>query len=319
MSLTNGISIGIDVSKEKLDIYLLETNRYEVIKNEAKAMRKFFKQIAIKNEIKQVVLEATGGHERCCVKLLNELGIAVHVAHPSQVYHFARSKRLLAKTDKLDAKILALFGAQEEIKPTPQKSVEVEEMQGLVRRKQQLIDLLTQEKLRLASPLSRGEISRSLKRTIKQLEQEIKLIDSKLDDCIERCEKLKEKVSRLKTFKGIGHASAVLLAIGMPELGEVSRTEIAQLFGLAPVNNDSGKKNGYRSIKGGRFHLRKGLYMAALAAIRHNPKMKAFYERLKAKGKKSKVAITAVMRKIVVILNALLRDSKDWELCSNSL
>lgn len=313
MSQINDVIIGVDVSKEKLDIYINPMGHYQTVANQRKPIKKFFMQVMQEYQLKIVVLESTGGYEKACVKALDELQLKVHVAHPNQVYHYAKSKRLLAKTDKIDSKTLALFGEEAAATPTVSKSEQEQELERLVRRKQQLTDLLTQEKLRLSGPQAVGEMGRSIKRLVKQLEREMELINGKLDEGVKRCEATCEKVERLKTFKGIGQATAVLLAVSMPELGQAGRADIASLIGLAPVNHDSGKKKGYRAIKGGRFHVRKGLYMAALSAIRFNQDMKVFYERLIAKGKKAKVAIVAVMRKIIITLNALLRDNKNWE------
>lgn len=318
-SQVNKVIIGIDVSKDKLDMYLSPVGKHEVILNDKKMIRHFFKKVAQQYQIDKVIVERTGGYETNCVKVATAENLPLHIAHPNQVYHFAKSKRLLAKTDKIDAKVLACFGEQAEIKPGHVISEKEEELKRLVKRKQQLTEVLTQEKLRLAGPQAVGEMSRSIKRMVKQLEQEIKLLQDKLNAHVEGCENLREKVNRLKTFKGIGEITAVTLVVTMPELGKVERTTIASLFGLAPMNQDSGKKKGYRTIQGGRFHARKSLYMAALSAIRFNPVLKPFYQYLIAKGKKAKVAIVAVMRKIAITLNALLRDNKNWEPSLNLL
>ena len=311
MSSINKTIIGIDVSKDKLD--LSGPGGHEEIANTSKAIESYFKQALKGGPITQVVLESTGGYERCCVRVLDKLGIPFHVAHPNAVYHFAKSKRLLAKSDKIDAGVLRLFGEECELAPTELKSREQEALERLVRRQQQLVETLTGEKLRLSGPCVEGESRRSMKRIIKCLAAEIKRIDQKLEEGIAGCEVMQEKIKRLETFKGMGHKTAVTMVLSLPELGQTGRSNIASLLGLAPMNKDSGKRKGYRAIQGGRFHARKALYMPALSATRHNPAMKAFYERLRAQGKTFKVAIVAVMRKMVITLNAMLRDGNDWQ------
>ena len=310
MNLINDTMIGIDVSKEKLDIYISATQVHQQIDNQAKVIRKFFKTFNL--SIKKIVLEHTGGYENVCVKILHELNIPVHVAHPSQVHYFAKAKKYLAKTDKIDAKILALFAEEASSTPSEAHSAEDEELKALTKRKEQLTDMLTKEKMRAAGPNAIGEMGRSLRRFIKQIQTEIKFIDKKLQEGIKKNKTLDEKVTILSSFKGIGEASAILLAVTMPELGTVNKAAAASLCGLAPVNHDSGRKSGYRSIKGGRFGARTTLYMCALSAIRWNWEMKTFYQRLKARGKKSKVAIVAVMRKMVITINALLKNKTLW-------
>lgn len=311
MSLINETIIGVDVSKDKLDVSV--RGDHKVIANTPKAIRVYFKEVLKGGSIKQVVLESTGGYERRCVRVLDQLGIGFHVAHPNQVYHFAKSKRLLAKSDKIDAEVHRLFGEECALAQTEAKSREREGLERLVRRRQQLVETLSREKLRLSGPCVDGEMKRSMKRVIHYLEAEIKRMDQKIEEGIAGCETTQEKIKRLETFKGIGHKTAVTMVLSMPELGQAGRANIASLFGLAPMNQDSGKRKGYRAIKGGRFYARKALYMPAMSATRHNPVIKRFYQRLRAQGKTFKVAITAVMRKMVITLNAMLRDGNDWK------
>ena len=314
MSLINNtIIIGIDVSKDKLDIHILPLEHSETLDNRRKSIKAFLHRVRCDYSVEKIVLEATGGYERVLVKEIHALGLVVHVAHPSQVYHFAKAKKLLAKTDKIDARTLALFGQEKETRATEIKSNQQEELEALVRRKQQLTGLLTQEKLRLGGPTAIGEMKRSIKRIVKQLEREITQINKKLEQGIQQDEALWKKVQCLTSYKGIGLQTAMQLVVSMRELGQTTRAGIASLMGLAPFNRDSGKKQGYRSIIGGRFHARKAIYMAALSAIRYNPAMKVFYQRLREKGKMAKVAIVAVMRKIIITLNAMVRDNKNWE------
>jgi transposase len=317
MSQTNEIIVGVDVSKDKLNIYLHPVDIYDEIVNEASAIKKFFLKLKNTYAVKIIVLEPTGGYEKQCTNILNKLELAVHIAHPNQVHHFALSEKISAKTDKIDGKTLALFGDKKQVEASHVKSEEEEESQELIRRKQQLTDFLIKEKMRLSHEHLGKSAKDSLKRFIKQIDREIELLDKKLQENIAKDEEKKEAVALLKTYKGIGDKSALLLILCVPELGHLNRGEIASLIGLAPVNRDSGKKTGYRAIKAGRFHIRKMLYMVALSAIQFNPVMKEFYTRLVAKGKKGKVALTAVMRKILITLNAMLRDKKGFRLASS--
>jgi len=315
MSQTNEVIIGVDVAKDKLDIYVHPVANHFVISNDEKAIKTFFSKLNQEYKIKMVVLESTGGYEKRCVKVVSNMNVAIHIAHPNQVYHFAKSHKLFAKTDKIDAKTLALFGEEDHVLPSTVKSISEQENQELMRRKHQLTDSLTVEKVRLAHDLSKS-VKDSIKRFIKQIEREIELINTKIQEKVVQNEELVEKIKLLESFKGVGNATATMLTLCLPELGELNRAEIARLLGVAPINHDSGNKKGYRAIQGGRFHVRKMLYMVVLSALKYNHMIKPFYDRLIASGKKSKVAIVACMRKIIIILNAMLRDKKEFSILS---
>lgn len=314
MSQTNEIILGIDVAKNKLDIYIRPLGEHRIIENKRKSIHKFLSEIKAHYLIKIVVFEATGGHELLCAESCQSLGLSFHIAHPNQVYHFAKAQKLLAKTDKIDAKTLALFGEEPLAKPTELNEKSERMLQELDRRRQQLLEILTTEKLRLSGPKVKGDVQRSLARIINQIEREIELIENKIKALIAQDEAQKKKLEQLKSFKSIGEKTAISLIAGLPELGKIHRRQIASLCGIAPVNHDSGNKVGYRGISGGRFYVRKSLYMATLSAIRWNPVLAPFYARLIAKGKKKKVAMVAVMRKMIVILNAMLRDNSQWQM-----
>jgi transposase len=312
MNQTNTLIIGVDVSKSKLDIYLHPAGTYCVVNNNIKEIKKFFKETKKKYTIEKLILEATGGYEKKCVQSSQELGIAVHIAHSNAVHYFCKSKKIFAKTDRIDAKALALYGESDDIKPTEIASKEEQELEALCRRRQQLVETLTVEKQRIMDHLP-TDVLRSIRRIIKQIENEIKLIDEKLESKVKSVPEKMEIIKILLSFKGVGKLTAMLLTCLLPELGTLNRAEIAALAGLAPKNRDSGTKQGDRHISGGRFHARRALYMVALGCTQHNEKMKNFYENLIKNGKKSKVALTAVMRKIIITLNAMLRDKKNWE------
>jgi transposase len=311
----NSTIIGIDVAKDKLDIVILPEHSHHVVSNEHKAIRAFINKNLMKtysiNQIEIAVMESTGGYEKRVAKLLTQAGVPIHIAHPSQVFYFAKSKKLFAKTDKIDATILANFGKEVEIKPTSLPSEKDQGFKELSTRQEQLTQSLVVEKCRLKDHLS-SETKRSIGRMIKQIERELDLIAEKIKEHIEGDEVKKQQANLLKTFKGIGEKTAHTLVACLPELGKLTRSEIAAMVGVAPMNQDSGATQGYRAIQGGRFHVRKALYMPALTAIKYNSRMREYYERLIAKGKKEKVAIVAVMRKMIITLNAMLKNNESW-------
>jgi transposase len=310
----NSIIIGIDVAKDKLDIVILPEHTHQVIPNEDKAIKAFIKNLIKNYSIEQIeiaVMESTGGYEKRVAKLLISAGILIHIAHPNQVFYFARSKKLFAKTDKIDANILAYFGKEMAINPTVLPSEIDQELKELSTRQEQLTYTLMVEKCRLKDHLS-SKTKRSINRFIKQIERELDLVRKEMEACIEQSGVKKEQAELLKTFKGIGKKTAYMLVACLPELGKLTRTEIAALVGVAPMNRDSGTKQGYRATQGGRFHVRRGLYMPALTAIKHNPWLRDYYQKLLGKGKKEKVAIVAVMRKMIITLNAMLKNKESW-------
>ena len=306
------INLGIDVSKDKLDIWLSPNCEHRVVENNKLAIQSFIEELKIRAlPIKLVVMEATGGYEKEVAILCQKAGFPVHVAHPNQVYHFRQSLRIFAKTDRLDAEVLAVFGEQNQ--PEADQPIEAKEeaLKELGRRKQQLTDWLVTEKMRMKDHLAE-DTKESIKRMIDHLKKEIKAVEEQIEKHLMLCSQKREKVARLQTFKGIGKQTAHLLVVSLPELGKLTRAQISALVGVAPKNQDSGRKSGYRAIHGGRFYVRKALYMAALSTVQYNVSMKVFYDGLRARGKKGKVALTAVMRKMIIALNAMLRDQKNW-------
>jgi transposase len=310
-ALTNIYIIGIDVSKDKLDICWLPSNKHEQILNENQAIIKWIKTIDSAS-VQKIILEPTGGYEKRLIRLLLESKFPIHIVHPTQIYHFGKSKGLFAKTDKIDARMLAMYGEQEKPEINADQVEKRYIFKELAHRQQQLKDLLTTEKMRLRDHLS-SATKKSIKGTIKHLEKEIKEIEEALEKEIAQSQENNKKATLLQTFKGIGKRSAYLLLAMLPELGSLNRAEISALVGVAPKNKDSGRKIGHRFIQGGRFYIRKVLYMVALVAIRYNPPLKAYYEHLRDKGKAAKVALTAIMRKTIITLNAMLRQGKEWQ------
>lgn len=303
--------IGVDVAKDKLDIFMQGYTKSQMIKNKSNTIKTFIRELKQDKFDGFIVLESTGGYEKLAYKLFNEANIDVHIAHPNRVSYFAKQKGFFAKTDSIDSKILMQFGEQEEIQPTKKYNKNDELKKELSSRRAQLIDQITIEKCRLKEHLDLF-IKKSIKRTINSLEKELKIIDDKISKIIDEDEETSTKSKLLQTFKGVGKVTASTLICLMPELGSLNRAQIACLCGVAPKNKDSGSKIGKRMIGGGRFYVRKILYMAALSAIRFNTDMKIYYTRLKEQGKASKLALTAVMRKIIITLNAMVRDGVQW-------
>ena len=264
----------------------------------------------------RIVVESTGGYERRVVAALGAAGLPVVVVNPRHVRDFARSKGQLAKTDQIDAHILADFAAtiKPQIKPLP--SEEQEELRELLTRHEQLVQMLVAEKSRLLQAEGQGRrhtLRKKIKNHIKFLEREITMLDSDLGDTLKNSEAWKEKDDLLQSVPGVGKGTSRTLLGFVPELGTVSAAEIAKLVGVAPFNCDSGKFRGSRHIGGGRGRVRTMLYMATLSASRRNPVVRAWYERLLAAGKPKKVALVACMRKLLVVLNQMLKTKTRWQ------
>jgi transposase len=258
-----------------------------------------------------IVLEATGGYEREIVAALLQAGFKVVVANPRQVRDFARGIGKLAKTDRIDAQVLARFAQVVQPQPRRQPSEQIAVLAEFVTRRRQLSDLSTQEQNRL--PKARHiTVRKSLQKSIQALEQQILKLDKLIRQNIESDDGLKRKDQVLQSVQGVGPGTSAMLLSHLPELGTLNRQEIAALVGVAPWDVQSGKWAGKSRIWGGRKEVRTMLYMAALAAIRSNPAIRAFYQRLKSQGKLFKVAITACMRKLLVILNTLVRNDCLW-------
>jgi transposase len=304
--------IGIDVSKQHLEVAVHESDYQFRCANKANAFGQLIAElIALRPAL--IVLEATGGLEIPIVKALHAAGLPVVVVNPRQVRDFARALGQLAKTDRLDARVLAHFAAA--IKPPlrPIKLEKEQELDALTRRRGQLIGMLTDEKNRRGSA-AHGPLRDKIKEHIDWLEQGIAELDEQLKALLQSsyCWQAKDKI--LQSVPGIGPVTSFSMLADLPELGTLNRQKISKLVGVAPLNRDSGQQRGSRHIYGGRARLRSVLYMAALTASRHNPVIKEFYERLSANNKPFKVAITACMRKLLSIINVMVRDSTCWKI-----
>jgi transposase len=308
--LAEKVFVGIDVAKETLDIHVLPSNEKWQCHNNAKEIGRLVKRLRPKVP-EVIILEATGGYEAMAAALLIEAELPVSIVNPRQVRDFAKAMGQLAKTDCIDALVLARYG--EAIKPrlTPLPTKEERLIKEFVSRRRQLVDLRSGEKNRLHQARTE-RIRQSIRAVIDALDREIQQIDDDLDTTIKQSPLWQEDVKLLKTIKGIGPVTARTLLAHLPELEKVSRQEIASLVGVAPLNRDSGKKRGKRSCIGGRKAIRTVLYMGAKTAARHNKTIKPFFQRLEKGGKLYKVAIVACMRKLLVIANAVLRDRQPY-------
>ena len=304
------IFVGVDVSKDSLDVAIGPQKDIITFTNDQKGADALVKKLK-RIDPQLTVFESTGGYELLATSCLAEAGLAVVIVNPRQVRNFAKATGILAKTDAIDARVIAHFA--EAVKPEVRelKDAATSELTALVTRRRQIIEMIVAERnrLRLANKRNKKDIEdhiRWLKKRLDKIETDIgKMIQS---SPIWRC-----KDDILQSVPGIGPITSASLICDLPELGVLSRKKIAMLAGLAPLNCDSGKYKGRRRIWGGRASVRSGLYMATMAAIRCNPAIKGFYQRLIAAGKCHKVAATACMRKLLIIVNAMLRDQTLWQ------
>lgn len=305
--------LGVDVSKDNLDIAFLPKKTHQRIKNDPASIHRFFTQLKNKGSIIElVVFEATGSYHKWLLRCLIDNHIPAHQVHSSQLHYYAKAKGRLAKTDRLDAMTLAEYGAQEEVQPQKLSSLEQLKIQELAARRRQLKNMLMQENNRLGCYYLDKSIERSIRTHIARLKKAIVKLSEEITLAIKASKAASRTYDLLITAKGIGPEVAMTLVSDLPELGQVERGAISALVGVAPKTRDSGKKSSYRRICYGRAQVRKVLYMASLVAAQHNPAMKRFYEELVARGKPKKVALVAVMRKLLIVLNAMVRDNLTW-------
>ena len=301
--------VGIDVGKEQLDVGLTGQKRVQTWDND-EAGRAELSEWVVEQAPQLVVVEASGGYEAAIVSELVDCGLAVALVNPTRVRAFARAEGLLAKTDKIDARLIARFGATMKPEPQARRDQNQLELNQWVTRRRQLVLMVTAEKNRLqtAAPAMQAHISKH----IAWLQADIELLEQQINQAIAANPHWAETAKRVESVPGVGSITASTLVADLPELGQLNRQKIAALVGVAPFNHESGKQRRQRRIFGGRASVRSVLYMATLSAVRHNPVIKSFYQRLLAKGKLKKVALTACMRKLLVILNAMVKTGQDW-------
>lgn len=300
---------GIDVSKQRLDVAIRPTGEVQNFSNDSDGIARLVEWLST-HTVSLVVVEATGGQQDAVVGELAAACLPVAVVNPRQVRDFAKAIGRLAKTDGIDAAVLAQFGEALKPEPRPLPSPEAAELSALLARRRQLVEMLVMEKNRLASAPKR--LRASLEGHIRYLNKELKDVDKDLHGTLRESSIWRAKDDLLQSVPGIGPTMSCTLLGELPELGKLGRRQIAALVGVAPFNSDSGKHKGKRRIWGGRATVRTMLYMATLAAIRFNPDIRDFYKRLCTAGKPKKVAIVACMRKLLTVLNAMLRDNAAW-------
>lgn len=303
-------TVGVDIAKDSFDVYIDSTHQHLHLDNTPEAHQQLLATLSGMT-IRMVVMEATSRYHSLLAATLELAGIPVAIVNPRQVKNFARAMGTLYKTDPNDARIICEFGRRMEPDIRPAADEQTQRLAGMVTRRRQLVENRTMEINRFKS-CDDIAVSVGIKRHIDWLTAEIKDADNDIDRQIKVMPLWREKVKLLEGVKGIGPATmAVLLAL-LPELGKLSRHKISALVGVCPYAHDSGKMKGKRSIWGGRSAVRSALYMATLSAVRFNPIIREFFERLTGRGKAFKVAVTACMRKLVTILNAMFRDNKEW-------
>ena len=305
-----GEFIGIDVSRSWLDVCVFGGAQEVRVGNDATGICGLTRQLT-EGEPERVVLEATGGYEKALVRSLQSNGVPVVVVNPRQVRDFARATGRLAKTDRIDAQVLAQFASVLRPEPRQMKNEAESELSALVRRRQQVTSLLTVEKNRKKLVTSPAVLS-SLERTTRCIKQELGDLNRAIELLIKATPDLRRRSQLYQTVPGVGPRVASTLLAELPELGRLNRKQVASLVGVAPLNWDSGVFRGKRAVWGGRSHVRSSLYMSALVAAGHNPVLRSFYRRLVTSGKAKKLALVACMRKLLTILNTMAAHSTPW-------
>lgn len=315
------VFVGVDVAKERLDVHLRPSGEAFAVARDAAGLGALLARLAVAQP-KLIVLEATGGFEITVAAALAAAGLPLAVVNPRQIRDFARATGRLAKTDRLDAEAIARFAEAVRPEPRPLPDAATRTLAELVGRRRQIVEMLTTERQRRRQ-LRDPRLVRRLDAHLTWLRQELAAIERDLDPPVSasRCRRAgsvraspawREAEDLLASVPGIGRTSARTLIAELPELGHLGRRRIASLVGVAPINRDSGAFRGRRMVMGGRANVRKALYMPTLTASRRNPAIQAVYQRLIARGKPAKLALTAAMRKLLVILNAVLRDRRRW-------
>lgn len=306
---TEPVYVGMDVSKATIDVCVSDGETWQVANDDCAMDELCARVFAMGPTL--VVLEATGGYELRAAGALAAAQVPVAVVNPRQVRSYARSVGQLAKTDRIDARILARFAAAVRPEPRALPDAETRALEALITRRRQLIEMITAEgnRLEVAAP----NIQKQIKLHIGGLRRQLAKVDEDIDGMIRRSPLWRAKDDLLQTVPGIGDITSRSLLALLPELGTLKPKQLAALVGVAPINRDSGTMRGRRRVWGGRARVRSALYMATLVGTRRNPILKAFYTRLRAAGKPAKVAIVACMHKLLIIVNAMLRDGRAWD------
>lgn len=302
--------VGIDVAKSSFDVNIKGHKEVCHFDYTDDKINQCIEQLT-KEHVDLVVMEATGGYELKLAIDLQNADLPISIVNPRRIRDFARSMGLLAKTDSIDAKVIAEFAAT--LEPPKSDSIDPDncKLKALVSRRNQLISMKAAENNRKEHVFDKA-IQRSIDAVIRTFEREIEKIQKQLADHIDNMPELKQKTDILKSVPGVGDTTAFMLVTELPELGQCNKREIAALVGVAPMNRDSGQFRGKRMTGGGRKNIRTALFMPVLVGIKHNPKLRTFYQRLLDAGKRKMVAIVATMRKLLIILNAMIKNNKRW-------
>jgi transposase len=305
------VVVGIDVSKDRLDVHVLSSGESFAVANDDEGLDGLAaKLLGLKTDI--VALEATGGYEKIAAAALSGAGLVVIIVNPKQVRAYADALGKRAKTDPIDAQVIAAFVAAIKPEIRPLRDEESQALAALLSRRRQILAMIAAEEQRIRMAFAK-EAQKSIKRLLAALRRELDSLDADLDDYIRKSPLWRVREALLTSVPGVGRVTARTLLAEMPELGSLDRRQIASLAGLAPWTRQSGKWKGKSFISGGRSVVRSVLFMATLVACRHNPALKAFRDRLVASGKSKIVATVAAMRKLLTILNAMIRDQKAWQ------
>jgi transposase len=310
MSLKDRIAVGIDISKTKLDVFHGGMAQHREFDHSPAGITELVAWLLENDPIDLVVLEASGGYEMDVWHALCDAKIPTARINPKRARDFARALGLLAKTDKIDARVLALFGATLSVEPDQPKEKALQEMEAWLTRRQQLVEMrVAEQNRRRQAPKA---VQKRIDLHLRQLQREIDRIDDYLAEQIQQHPVWNEKLALLDNLKGVGPNTRAWLIAALPELGQLNRRQIAALVGLAPMAHESGTYKGRRRIYGGRSAVRTALFLATLSAVRHDPRMKDFYQRLVQAGKPKKVALVAAMRKLLTIINAVFRSGEPY-------
>jgi len=303
------VNVGVDVGKANLDIALHPSGQFHTIPNTEAHIRHFVKILKDYN-VERIVVEASGRYEHALVQACDQAGLPIIVVNPISVRRYAQAIGVLAKTDRIDAQVIARYAAtlKPEIKPIPDKTSQ--KIKDLLIRRSQLLEMSTMEKNRLQ--ILPKYLHRSIKSLLRVLQSQIETVTRQIDQEVTKVDQWRTKMEIMTSVPGVGKVLAYTFLSELPELGSLNRKEIAALVGVAPINRDSGKLNGKRRIRGGRHRVRTVMFMAMLSSIQCNPVFKRFYERLKAQGKIPKVALIACMRKMIVVLNTMVKNQEPW-------
>lgn len=303
------INVGVDVGKFELDVYIHEKQLHFRDENTPEGIKRILKRLS-HYQIERLVMESTGRYEFNLAQAAHHKGFPVCIVKPVRIRRYAGAIEQLAKTDKLDAQLIAEYAVRVKPTITPEKSKNLLAIKDLIARRRQLMIMRTQEMNR--SHMVEKQLLRSCERIVKYLDQEISRMEKQLAKHVEAESDWAEKQLILKTAPGVGDTLIYTLLADLPELGSLTRNQVGSLVGVAPINRDSGKLKGKRRIQGGRYNVRTVLYMATLSATQCNPVIRSFYQQLVAQGKHKKVALTACMRKFITMLNAMIRDRCEW-------